>query len=134
MPLIRLTVPDHLPDTSVQALAQAVHGALVACCNVPQADRFIVINRLPGSALMLDPYFPNVTRSADACIVDITLLGGRTADQKQRLYRHIAAGAVQAGLRADDVMVALTENSAIDWSLGRGMSFDTVAASDTHPL
>jgi len=129
MPLIRLTVPDHLPDASVRALADATHHALVACCGVPWADRFILIARLPGRDMLFDPHYPNVTRSADACVVDITLLGGRTTEQKQRLYQHIAAGAAYAGLRADDVMVALTENTAMDWSLGLGMSFEAANAA-----
>lgn len=131
MPLIRLTVPDHLPPAPVRALADAVHQALVDCCGVPVADRFILITRLAGQNMLFDPHYPNVTRSADACVVDITLLGGRTPEQKQRLYRHIAAGAQQAGLRADDVLVALSENSAIDWSLGRGLSFEAANAAHT---
>lgn len=128
MPLIRLTVPNHLPDTSVQALAQAVHGALVVCCNVPQADRFIVVNRLPASAFMLDPYFPNVQRSRDACLVDITLLAGRSHAQKQAFYRHAVDAAERSGFRPDDILVSLAENSAMDWSLGLGVAY----GADAH--
>ncbi|MBY0466703.1 MAG: tautomerase family protein [Burkholderiales bacterium] len=127
MPLIRLTVPDHLPDTQVQALAQAVHGALVACCNVPAQDRFIVVTRLPGSALMLDPHFPNVQRSRDACIVDITLLVGRSNAQKQAFYRHAADAAERCGIRPDDLLMSLAENTAMDWSLGRGVAYGAEA-------
>ena len=63
-------------------------------------------------------------RSADASIVEITLLTGRNDDRKRSLYRAIAAGAVAAGFRSDDVMVALIENGPIDWSLGRGEAYD----------
>lgn len=127
MPLIRLTVPDHLPDTQVQALAQAVHGALVACCNVPEQDRFIVVTRLPSSALVLDPHFPNVQRSRDACIIDITLLAGRSNAQKQAFYRHAADAAERNGFRPDDLLMSLAENTAMDWSLGRGVAYGAEA-------
>ena len=129
MPLIRLTVPDHLPASQVNALAHAVHGALVACCNVPEKDRFIVVNRLPASAFMLDPHFPNVQRSQDACLVDITLLAGRSHAQKQAFYRHAVDAAERNGFRPDDILMSLTENSAMDWSLGLGVAY----GAENHP-
>jgi len=74
--------------------------------------------------MLIDPTFPDVERSADASIVEITLLTGRNDDKKRSLYGAIAAGAVAAGFRSDDVMVALIENGPIDWSLGRGEAYD----------
>jgi len=74
--------------------------------------------------MLIDPTFPDVERSADASIVEITLLTGRNDDRKRSLYRAIVAGAVAAGFRSDDVMVALIENGPIDWSLGRGEAYD----------
>jgi hypothetical protein len=79
--------------------------------------------------MLIDPTFPDVERSADASIVEITLLTGRNDDRKRSLYRAIAAGAVAAGFRSDDVMVALIENGPIDWSLGRGEAYDKHGAS-----
>jgi hypothetical protein len=35
MPLTRLSVPDHLNARQVRGLADAVHDALVECCDVP---------------------------------------------------------------------------------------------------
>ena len=95
MPLVRISIPAHLTAEKARALADAV-----------------------------DPTFPDVERSADASIVEITLLTGRNDDRKRSLYRAIAAGAVAAGFRSDDVMVALIENGPIDWSLGRGEAYD----------
>jgi hypothetical protein len=56
--------------------------------------------------MLIDPTFPDVERSADASIVEITLLTGRNDDRKRSLYKAIAAGAVAAGFRSDDVMVS----------------------------
>jgi len=83
--------------------------------------------------MILDPTFGNVNRSRDACIAEITFLRGRTDDQKQSLFKYIDGRAVAAGFRADDVMIALTENSHMDWSLGLGIAYaDHVLTARSH--
>ena len=123
MPLARISVPAHLPQERARALADAVHQGLVATCGVPEKDRFQLITRFAPDAMVMDPVFPDVRRTADACIVEIMFLGGRSDDQKRTLYRHVARTAVLAGFTADDIMIALAENSPIDWSLGRGEAY-----------
>ncbi|WP_374673261.1 tautomerase family protein [Ideonella sp.] len=123
MPLTRIAAPRHLPDALVKALAAAVQDALVRTCQVPPNDLFQLIQRFDTGDMVMDESFGGVWRSDGACIVEITFLQGRTDTQKRELFRHIAAGAVVAGVRADDVMVALTENGPGDWSLGRGRSY-----------
>lgn len=129
MPLIRFTAPDHLTDALVQQLAQVVQHALVTTCNVPVDDRFILLNRVPAGHWMADPYFGGVMRSRNACLAEILLLQGRTADQKRRLFREAARGVGEVGFRPDDLMLALTENTAMDWSLGGGMAYADVSRS-----
>ena len=92
--------------------------------NIPANELFQLISRFSATDMLIDPTFPDVERSADASIVEITLLTGRNDDRKRSLYKAIAAGAVAAGFRSDDVMVALIENGPIDWSLGRGEAYD----------
>jgi len=123
MPLTRISVPQHLDPTLTRALADAVQAGLVHTCQVPPDDLFQLITRFEPQAMILDPGFGGVSRSRDACIVEITFLSGRSDEQKRALFRHIAERAVAAGLRADDVMVALTENTRMDWSLGRGVAY-----------
>jgi len=123
MPLARISVPAHLTPEKVQTLANAVHAALVSTCDVSPNDRFQLVSRYAVGDMIIDPTFPNVQRTADASIVEITFLSGRTAEKKKALYRAIVAGAVAGGFRPDDVMVALVENAPIDWSLGRGEAY-----------
>jgi hypothetical protein len=130
MPLVKLHVPATLPADRCHALADAVHAGLVATCRVPPADRFQIIQPHPATSLLIDPHFPDVHRSHEACIVEILFLTGRTVQQKARLFRHIAAGANAAGFRGDDIMIALTENEMTDWSLGNGRGF----GENHHPL
>lgn len=124
MPLVRIDVPLSLSDGRVKALADAVHAALVAHMNVPQADRFQIITRHDAQHLLIDPHYPSVERTAEALIVSVALRAGRTDAQKQAFYRAVVAGAGQeAGIKPDDVMIALSENEPMDWSFGRGEAF-----------
>ena len=56
MPLARISVPAHLSAERVRALADAVHGGLVATCNVPVDDHFQLITRFAPDA-PLSPHF-----------------------------------------------------------------------------
>jgi hypothetical protein len=123
MPLTRLSVPAHLSVQQVRGLADAVHDALVECCDVPQGDRFQLVSRFERDHMILDPTFGDVQRTADACVIEITFLSGRTDAQKRRLYRNLAARSVGIGLAQDDLVVGLVENGAIDWSLGKGRAY-----------
>ena len=128
MPLTKISAPRHLAATQVRALAAAVQDGLVKTCNVPPNDLFQLISRFDLDEMILDPHFGGVNRSQDACVVEVVFLLGRTEDQKRALFRHVSAQAVNAGFRADDIMMALVENSRMDWSLGLG-----VAYADHHP-
>ncbi|XIA67006.1 tautomerase family protein [Bradyrhizobium sp. TZ2] len=123
MPLARISVPAHLTANKVQVLADAVHEALVSTCDVPANDRFQLVSRFADRDMIVDPTFPDVRRTADASIVEITFLAGRTVEQKRSLYKAIVDRAAAGGFRSDDVMVALVENGPIDWSLGRGEAY-----------
>jgi len=123
MPLARISVPIHLPLTQVQDLADAVHNGLVIACGVPTDDRFQLITRFTPETMILNPTFGNVSRSSDASIIEVTFLSGRTDEQKSQLFKLVVNQAVKSGFREDDIMITLIENSAKDWSLGRGEVF-----------
>ena len=123
MPLTKISAPRHLSSSRVKALAEAVQDGLVKTCNVPPNDLFQLISRFEPEDIILDPSFGGVNRSSDTCIAEIVFLIGRTDDQKRALFRHIAEKAVQSGFRADDIMIALVENSRMDWSLGLGVAY-----------
>ena len=123
MPLAHISVPAHLPPQQVRALADAVHEGLLKTCHVPHDDRFQLISCVAADRMLWNPTFPDVTRTADACVIEITFLRGRSDDQKRALYRYVVEQAVAADFAADDIMIALTENSPIDWSMGRGEAF-----------
>jgi phenylpyruvate tautomerase PptA (4-oxalocrotonate tautomerase family) len=123
MPLARISVPAHLAPARIRALADAVHEGLVETCGVPPNDRFQLVSIYPREMMFIDPTFPDVARTPDASIIEILFLEGRTIDQKKNLFQRIADRAVSAGFSGDDVMIVLTENAPVDWSLGCGLAF-----------
>lgn len=124
MPLTRISVPQHLPAQRIQALADAVHTGLVNACAVPDDDRFQLITRFSADDMLLNPTFGGMSRTADASVVEILFLAGRSHEQKRDLYRRVADLAVTAGFKPDDIMIALSENASIDWTVGRGQAFE----------
>jgi hypothetical protein len=124
MPLARIAVPSILAQHRISALADAVHDGLVMTCNVPDKDRFQLISIFPTGSMIIDPTFPDVSRTAEASIVEILFLEGRTVEQKRQLFRMIARLAMDAGFHGDDITIVLTENSVTDWSLGHGLAFE----------
>jgi len=123
MPLARLSVPADLAPAKIRALADAAHEGLVETCGVPPNERFQIVSTYPPDMMFIDPTFPDLARTPDASIIEILFLEGRTVDQKRNLFRRIADRAVSAGFSGDDIMIALTENAPVDWSLGRGLAF-----------
>ncbi|MDB5070270.1 MAG: tautomerase family protein [Candidatus Eremiobacteraeota bacterium] len=119
MPLVRITGRHDV--TTLHALGDAVHDALVAAVGIPADDRFQVLTSATAEMLIADPGYLGHHRESPA-IVEITLSAGRTNDQKRDLYARIARGAEAAGIRADDVMVVLHENQRVDWSFGGGIA------------
>ncbi len=123
MPLVRIDVPGETAPERVEALASAVHAALVDAVGIPADDRFQVVTPHGPRGLKIDPSFPGVARGPDACIVQITFRQGRSADIKRELYLQIGLRAqATAGWRPEDIMIVLHENSAIDWSFGGGIA------------
>lgn len=123
MPLVRIDVPEGKSDAWIRAVADGVHAALVATGTVPAADRFQVVAEHKPGRLIADPNFQGFARGPDFTLVQIFWSAGRSNDVKRGLYaaiaRNLAAG---AGLRGDDVMIALTESTRVDWSFGDGLA------------
>jgi phenylpyruvate tautomerase PptA (4-oxalocrotonate tautomerase family) len=121
MPLVRITLrkgrsPEFLRDASA-----AVHEALVAVANVPEDDRFHVIEEVEDDRLVAHPSYGGVSRTDGLVIIQITLNAGRTVEVKKALYAEIARRLEEAvDVRPDDVLVSLVEVTKENWSFGGG--------------
>lgn len=106
----------------LDALGRAVHEALIDAIGMPPDDRFQVLTSHDGvRSTMRYDNFLGIRRDDDVVFVAITLRSGRTAGQKQALYSRIVELAEKyAGTEPRNVVVSLTENQPVDWSLGNG--------------
>ncbi|WNO03962.1 tautomerase family protein [Rhodoferax mekongensis] len=85
----------------------AVHSGLVEACNVPPNSLFQLIPLFDSDEIILAPFFSGVNRSKDVFVIEVVILLRRTEDQKLALFRQNAQHTIQAGFRADGVMIAL---------------------------
>jgi phenylpyruvate tautomerase PptA (4-oxalocrotonate tautomerase family) len=123
MPLVRIDMPAGKPRDYVRAVADVVAEAIVSILKAPPGDRFEIITEHQPRTLLIDPHFLGVERSADALIIQVTLRGGRTVEVKQAFFKTIADDLhARTGIRREDVMINLVEDSLEDWSFGNGVA------------
>jgi 4-oxalocrotonate tautomerase len=123
MPLVRIDLPAGKPPEYGRAIADAVYEAMIATLNVPKDDRFQVISEHTRDALLIDPTYLEINRSADALIIQITLSEGRTIEVKKAFYNAVADGLQKrVGLRREDVFINLLEVKKENWSFGNGVA------------
>ena len=78
---------------------------------------------MPPGFLVVDPTYFDVARSGDPLVVQITLRGGRSDTKKRALYHRITQLLAETpGIRTQDVVIVLSENSLVDWSFGDGIA------------
>jgi len=123
MPLVRIDLRAGQTPARRQAIADAVHQALVETMNVPADDRFQVITEHGPETLIYDPNYAGIARGTGFVGIQIALRRGRTVAMKQALYRRVAALLHdRAQVRPEDVFVSLVENEPADWSFGNGVA------------
>lgn len=123
MPLVRISLLDNTTAADTAAISTAVHSALVATFNVPQADCFQAIDRHSPHDLVCTDEFLGVQHSRHVVFVQISCSPGRTLEMKKALYKSIADGIASAStFKSEDVIINLLETSRENWSFGLGIA------------
>ncbi|MFG2177805.1 tautomerase family protein [Streptomyces abikoensis] len=106
----------------LDALGRAVHQALQETLGIPPDDLFQILTGHDGTTSVLRyGHYLGADRDDGIVYVAIALRSGRTAAQKQALYRRIAELAHEyAGTEPRNVLITLAENTSADWSFGHG--------------
>jgi len=91
---------------------------------VPERDHFQVITEHAGGRLVYEAHHLEIERTDGiVVVVQVCLSAGRTTEQKRAFYARAAELlARDAKVRAEDVTIALVENSREDWSFGNGIA------------
>ena len=123
MPLVRISVKEGRTPNQQKVIADAVYHAMREALNVPENDRFQVVTEYAGDGLIYDPHYLGIERTDGIVFIHIFLRKGRTVEVKQAFYKRTAELLQEwANVRPEDVLIALTENDAADWSFGNGVA------------
>ncbi|HUQ75178.1 MAG TPA: tautomerase family protein [Burkholderiales bacterium] len=120
MPLVRIELLHGRTAAQRRRIGDGVHRALVETIGVPALDRFQVITEHSENDLVYDRQYLGIKRTDGIVIIQITLSGGRTLEQKRSLYRRIADNLVALDVRREDVWINLVEVARENWSFGLG--------------
>jgi 4-oxalocrotonate tautomerase len=133
MPLVYVTLVEGTTTHGRRTqIGDGIYRALIDVANVPEGDRFQVINEVPSTNLIYSPDYLGFERSPSVVFIQIFLNAGRSVDVKRELYARIAENLGEAGVRADDILINLVEMAKENWSFGGGvLSYPPVPASST---
>jgi phenylpyruvate tautomerase PptA (4-oxalocrotonate tautomerase family) len=123
MPLVRIDIPAATSADDQTALADAVHGALVATFNVPLPDRFQTINRRTPGTMICSDEFLGIRHTDQVVFIEINCSFGRSVDMKKNFYARTAADiAATTSFKAEDVIINLIKTARENWSFGNGLA------------
>ncbi|AEI44787.1 tautomerase family protein [Paenibacillus mucilaginosus] len=123
MPFVRIDLRRGRTEEELQAVSRAVHRALTEMAGVPEDDYFQVITQHEAGEFRYDPGYLGISRTDSLIFIAITMGRGRGAETKRALYARTAQLLEEsAGVRPEDVMIIVTENTLEDWSFGQGIA------------
>jgi phenylpyruvate tautomerase PptA (4-oxalocrotonate tautomerase family) len=121
MPLVRIDMPAGKSAEYKRNISDVIYDAIIGVLKAPEGDRFHVITEHGPDTLLIDRNFLGIARSADAMMIQVTLREGRTREIKQAFFKFIADGLHEKlGIRREDVIINLVEDTLEDWSFGNG--------------
>lgn len=118
MPINRLHVPKDLGAPTCRALNALIHTAFVEACEVNPQDDFTYVARYDAQDMLLHPDFLGPRDPARTILLETTILGGRTAEQKEAFYAALYSGLPGIGLDPRNMIVSITEAGTRDFAFG----------------
>ena len=119
MPYIQIELDKKLYDEKRDAISDAIHSAQVELTElgIPEGDKFQIFRpREPGESVF-DPSYNSVDRQ-NLLLIQITLVRRHPVSQKHDLNANIVKKLGEIGIRAEDILISMTENGFEDWKLG----------------
>src|ERR1700761_9260193 len=106
MPLVRISLLKGKSPEQIRTIADGVHQALVETYNVPEKDRFQIIEQRSRGEIIYDKDYLDIERTDGIVIIHMTAGRWRDTATKKALYRRIAKRlSDDAGIRPEDVQV-----------------------------
>jgi 4-oxalocrotonate tautomerase len=123
MPLARIDLRRGKAPAYRKAVCDGVYRALRETFDVPENDRFLVVNEHDADNFIHAENYLGIAYSDDLVIIQITVSDTRATKTKQALFARIATLLAESpGLRKEDVFINLVECKTENWSFGNGIA------------
>jgi len=120
MPLLKFDIFKGRTPTEISELLDAAHEAMVDAFNVPYRDRYQSLTQHNPGELIIQDTGLGYERSEKAVLLTV-ISRPRTQTQKEQFYKKLSSLLEsRCGLRPEDLMISMVENSDADWSFGCG--------------
>ena len=123
MPLAKIHIRKGHRAEKKRAIADAVQASLIATLEIPEQDRFQLIQEYEDDHFIHTDAFLDLTYTRDLLMIEIAFIEGRSDELKKALLADLNRRLVEtADVRPDDVFVTMYEVGAANVSFGRGLA------------
>ncbi|MDR1431975.1 MAG: tautomerase family protein [Propionibacteriaceae bacterium] len=118
MPLIQVDLDRKLWQESGKDISAAIQRAQVKGLEIPAGDLFHVFRPHDEGEIIFDPTFGGVERHSLIIIRVVFVHEHPVVKHKYAFYDAVVEEFGALGIRSDDIMVCITENTYEDWYAG----------------
>ena len=123
MPLAKIHLRKGHRAEKKRAIADALQASLIATLDIPEQDRFQLIEEYEDDHFIHTDAFLGLSYTRDLLMIELALTEGRSDALKKALLADLNRRLVEtADVRPDDVVVLIYELGAANLSLGRGLA------------
>jgi len=123
MPLVRIDLRRGKSPAYKKAICDAIYKAMTEAFNVPENDRFMIVNEHDAANFIYADSYLDITHTDDLVIIQITANDTRNVEQKRAFFARVATLLSEnPGLRKEDVFINLVECKKENWSFGNGIA------------
>ncbi len=120
MPLVRFDLIEGRTKEELKTLLDVCHAAMVEAFEVPERDRYQIVNQHPEHEMIIEDTGLGFERTNKMVIISMTSRP-RTDEQKKAFYDLLVKNLKEhCGVNPQDVMVSIANNGDGDWSFGNG--------------
>lgn len=120
MPLIKIDMLKGRSKEEIKSILDISYRVMLETFEAPDGDRYQIVNQHEDYEMQILDTGLGVERS-DQVIVFTLVTRPRTETQKTNFYKQLVTALnTQLGIRTEDIMISLVENTDSDWSFFNG--------------
>ncbi|RIP37022.1 tautomerase family protein [Staphylococcus gallinarum] len=120
MPLIKIDMLKGRSKEEIKSILDISYRVMLETFEAPDGDRYQIVNQHEDYEMQILDTGLGIERS-DQVIVFTLVTRPRTETQKTNFYKQLVTALnTQLGIRTEDIMISLVENTDSDWSFFNG--------------